>query len=211
MGAFYVNYTVKGADQQSVVRALSGRKAFVTPEWNGFTVVFDEESDKQDQVTIAILAVQLSTELRSTVLALLIHDSDILWFQLYEGGKLTDQYNSGRVIFLRKLKFYRRKVAMQSDLAQSSSAKTMLKSSEYYERPTKSAHSLGIGTRISFRCSTCPLLPLDTGFVRLPWAISQRDCRQRTWQLPTDENRCSGRVTAYVTVSLADDMSGGRS
>jgi hypothetical protein len=102
MGAFYVNYTVKGADQQSVVRALSGRKAFVTPEWNGFTVVFDEESDKQDQVTIAKLAVQLSTELRSTVLALLIHDSDILWFQLYEGGKLTDQYNSAPSYFSPK-------------------------------------------------------------------------------------------------------------
>ena len=94
MGAFYVNYTVKGADQQSVVRALSGRKAFVTPEWNGFTVVFDEESDKQDQGAIAKLAGQLSSELRTTVLALLIHDSDIFWYQLYEGGTLADQYNS---------------------------------------------------------------------------------------------------------------------
>jgi hypothetical protein len=94
MGAFYVNYTVKGADQQSVVRALSGRKAFVSPEWNGFTVVFDEESDNQDQEAIAKLAGQLSANLRSTVLALLIHDSDILWYQLYEGGTLSDQYNS---------------------------------------------------------------------------------------------------------------------
>ena len=99
MGAFYVNYTVKGADQQSVVRALSGRKAFVSPEWNGFTVVFDELSDKQDQEAIAKLAGQLSSDLRSTVLAVLIHDSDILWYQLYEGGTLTDQYNSAPSYF----------------------------------------------------------------------------------------------------------------
>ncbi|HZP04980.1 MAG TPA: hypothetical protein VFB43_08775 [Terracidiphilus sp.] len=99
MGAFYVNYTVKGTDQNSVVRALSGRKAFVTPEWNGFTVVFDEESDKQDQGAIAKLAGQLSSDLRSTVLALLIHDSDIFWFQLYECGMLTDEYNSAPSYF----------------------------------------------------------------------------------------------------------------
>ena len=99
MGAFYVNYTVKGADQKSVVCALSGRKAFVSPEWNGFIVVYDEQSDKQDQGEIAKLARQLSAELRSTVLALLIHDSDILWFQLYEGGTLTDEYNSAPSYF----------------------------------------------------------------------------------------------------------------
>jgi hypothetical protein len=32
--------------------------------------------------------------LRSAVLAVLLHDSDILWYQLYEDGKLLDQYNS---------------------------------------------------------------------------------------------------------------------
>jgi hypothetical protein len=94
MGAFYVNYTVKLADQKSVVQALSGRKAFVSPEWNGFTVVFDEQSDNQDQEAIATLAGQLSASLQSTVLTLLNHDSDILWYQLYESGTLSDQYNS---------------------------------------------------------------------------------------------------------------------
>lgn len=94
MGAFYVNYTVKLADQKSVAKALSGRKAFVSPEWNGFTVVFDAQSDDQDQDAIAKLAGQLSASLQSAVLALLNHDSDILWYQLYESGALTDQYNS---------------------------------------------------------------------------------------------------------------------
>jgi len=94
MGAFYVNYTVKGADKKSVVCALASRKAFVSPERNGCVVVFDEESDKQDQGVIAKVASHLSATLRTTVLAVLNHDSDILWYQLYKGGSLIDQYNS---------------------------------------------------------------------------------------------------------------------
>jgi hypothetical protein len=94
MGAFYVNYTVKLANQKSVVKALAGRKAFVTPEQSGAVVVFDQESDNQDQAAIAKLAMHLSTSLRCTVFAILVHDSDIFWFQLYEDGKLRDQYNS---------------------------------------------------------------------------------------------------------------------
>jgi hypothetical protein len=43
MGAFYVNYTVKGSEQKAVVLALSGRKAFVTAERNGYIVEFDKE------------------------------------------------------------------------------------------------------------------------------------------------------------------------
>jgi hypothetical protein len=94
MGAFYVNYTVKGADPNSVVRALAGRKAFVSPEQSGCVVVFEEESDKQNEGGIARIAAHLSASLQTTVLVVLNHDSDILWYQLYEGGTLIDQYNS---------------------------------------------------------------------------------------------------------------------
>ena len=94
MGAFYVNYTIKGADQKSVLSALVGRKAFVSPEQNGAVVVFDQESDKQDQKAIAKLATHLSTALHCIVFPVLVHDSDILWYQLYKGGSLIDQYNS---------------------------------------------------------------------------------------------------------------------
>jgi hypothetical protein len=94
MGAFYVNYTVKGADPKSIVSALAGRRAFVCPERSGCVVVFDEESDKQDQGVIAKVAAQLSASLQTTVLAALNHDSDILWYQLYQSGTLIDQYNS---------------------------------------------------------------------------------------------------------------------
>lgn len=94
MGAFYVNYTVKDADRNSIVRALSGRKAFVTPELDGYIIIFDEESDKQDQRAIGRLAARLSASLKCTILSALNHDSDVLWYQLYEAGTLTDQYNS---------------------------------------------------------------------------------------------------------------------
>jgi hypothetical protein len=94
MGAFYVNYTVKGSDQKAVHRALFGRNAFVSPERNGYVAVFDEESDNQNQKTIANLARQLSAGLSSTVLAVLNHDSDILWYQLYDRGTLRDEYNT---------------------------------------------------------------------------------------------------------------------
>ncbi len=94
MGAFYVNYTVKLANQKSVVKALAGRKAFVSPEQSDAVVVFDQQSDNQDQTAIAKLAMRLSASLRCTVFAVLVHDSDIFWYQLYEGGKLSDQYDS---------------------------------------------------------------------------------------------------------------------
>jgi hypothetical protein len=94
MGAFYVNYTVRVTDQKSAVKALAGKKAFVSPEQNGSVVTCEQESDKQDEKTIAKLATELSRRLHCTVFAVLLHDSDILWYQLYLDGKLSDQYNS---------------------------------------------------------------------------------------------------------------------
>jgi hypothetical protein len=94
MGNFYTNYTLRGPSQQAVAAALAGRKAIVTPPHNGCVVAFDEASDDQDQERIVELATRLSSELRCAVLAVLNHDDDILWYQLYEGGKLTDEYDS---------------------------------------------------------------------------------------------------------------------
>ena len=94
MGCFYVNYTLRGPDQRSVSAALAGRKALVSPQKNGCVVAFDEESDKQDQKLIAQLTLNLSTRLHCAVLAILIHDDDILWYQLCEDGSLRDEYDS---------------------------------------------------------------------------------------------------------------------
>jgi hypothetical protein len=94
MGNFYVNYTLRGVTQDAVADALAGRACVVTPPANGTVVVFDEESDNQDQAVISSLASDLSRKLRCPVLAVLNHDDDILWYQLYVDGKLRDEYDS---------------------------------------------------------------------------------------------------------------------
>jgi hypothetical protein len=99
MGNFYVNYTLKGPEPQNVATALKGRKAFVTPQKNDCVVVFDQQSDEQDTDQIAALAKKLSKQLNCPLLAVLNHDDDILWYQLYENGQLTDQYNSAPSYF----------------------------------------------------------------------------------------------------------------
>ncbi len=94
MGNFYTNYTLRGASPQAVATALAGRTAIVTPEHNGTVVVFDEESDSQDSGVIAQLGAHLSSQLRCAVLAVLNHDDDVLFYQLFDGGSLADEYCS---------------------------------------------------------------------------------------------------------------------
>jgi Ankyrin repeats (3 copies)/Ankyrin repeat len=94
MGNFYVNYTLRGPSQVDVAKALSGRRARVTPVHEDCIVVYDEKSDKQDRKEITRLAKKLSKKLACPVLAVLNHDDDILWYRLYEKGKLTDEYDS---------------------------------------------------------------------------------------------------------------------
>lgn len=94
MGNFYMNYTLRGPTRQAVAAALAGRSALVTPAHDGCVVVFDEASDDQDQDVISELAAELSHELGCPVLAVLNHDDDILWYQLYLGGELADEYDS---------------------------------------------------------------------------------------------------------------------
>lgn len=94
MGNFYVNYTLRGVTQEAVAKALAGRKCIVTPPANDTVVVFDQESDNQDQKVISSLATKLSRTLRCPLLAVLNHDDDILWYQLYRDGKLEDEYDS---------------------------------------------------------------------------------------------------------------------
>jgi hypothetical protein len=73
---------------------LVGRKALVTPAQNGCVLVFDEQSDEQDVKQISELASKLSQKLACPVLAVLNHDDDILWYRLYEGGAMSDEYDS---------------------------------------------------------------------------------------------------------------------
>jgi len=94
MGNFYTNYTLRGPSQKAVVLALAGRRAIVTRSQSGCVVAFDEESDNQDQEMIAEVASRLSSALACPVLAIVNHDDDILWYQLYSSGALIDEYDS---------------------------------------------------------------------------------------------------------------------
>ena len=94
MGNFYTNFTLRGPSQQAVAKALAGRSAIVTPAQDGSVVVFDEQSDEQDQAVIAELAARLSREFGCPLLAVLNHDDDIFWYQLYLSGELADEYDS---------------------------------------------------------------------------------------------------------------------
>lgn len=94
MGNFYTNYTVYGQSQQAVIAALKGRTAYVTPVQHGCVVVFDEESEGQNEVVVTALADHLSGFLMCPVLALINHDDDILWYQLLVNGEVIDEYDS---------------------------------------------------------------------------------------------------------------------
>jgi hypothetical protein len=93
MGASYTNLTVRGATQRAVADLLAGRRAVVAPAHEGAVVVFDERSE-QDQEVVSELAEHLSASLNAGVLALLVHDDDILWYRLYDAGQLADEYDS---------------------------------------------------------------------------------------------------------------------
>lgn len=94
MGSFYVNYTVRSADQAAVVKSLKGRSAYVTPVKDGALVVTDETAESQDVDDVRKVGELLSTSLKTQVLAVLNHDDDMLWYGLFDKGRLTDEYNS---------------------------------------------------------------------------------------------------------------------
>lgn len=70
------------------------RIAFVSPSDGGAVVLYDQECDELDQELMAALASELSCELQCPALAVVNYDDDILWYHLYDGGKLVDEYNS---------------------------------------------------------------------------------------------------------------------
>ena len=94
MGNFYVNHTILNAAPETVAKSLTGHSAFIARGENNYVVVYDAESDTQDQQAITALGQKLSRDLNTTVLAVLNHDDDILWFQLFQDGRLTEQYDS---------------------------------------------------------------------------------------------------------------------
>ncbi len=94
MGSFYTSHTLRGPTQAEVLDFLKGRTALVSRSENGCVTVLDEACESQDGELLADLAAMLSANFQCPVLALLNHDDDILYLELYESGEKTDEYNS---------------------------------------------------------------------------------------------------------------------
>jgi hypothetical protein len=94
MGNSYSNITLNGPAQDEVVRYLNAGRhvAYVSPTLHGRTVVFEEHEAGEQE--IFDLAAGLSAHFQCPALAIVVHDSDILYYQLFEDGVLTDEYNS---------------------------------------------------------------------------------------------------------------------
>jgi hypothetical protein len=95
VGNFYTNFTLKTGDTERVAQVLKsgGRAAFVAGV-GSYTLVFDKACDGQDSVVIEKAGKLLSSSVGCPALGVLNHDDDVLWYGLFEGGELVDDYLS---------------------------------------------------------------------------------------------------------------------
>src|SRR3954451_20578894 len=98
MGASFVNFHLRTADEAAVVHAceeLVSTYALISPPKGDWVTVYDESSDGQDPGEIDRLAHDLSLTLHAPLLAFLVHDSSLFVYYLFdEEGCLIDEYNS---------------------------------------------------------------------------------------------------------------------
>ena len=97
MGAFFTNYHIRKTDASRCAKALAAAirsRALITDSKNGWTTVYDEESESQDVNVLHRLAKDLSSKLKTAVIAMMVHDSDIFVYLVYEDGELIDQFDS---------------------------------------------------------------------------------------------------------------------
>jgi hypothetical protein len=101
MGLFYANLTVAGARRDSIIAHLreQGVEAFVSPETDGLTVVFERKMDEQKTVAIEALGCSLTKALNCSALAAVLHDDDVLLLWLFLKGEVADRYNSSPAYF----------------------------------------------------------------------------------------------------------------
>jgi hypothetical protein len=96
MAHFYTTITLRGPDREHILSQLrqDGRQAYVSPTIAGCTVVYDADCDDQDTEVIATAAARLSATLECPALAVLNHADELLWYALYDAGRLVDTYDS---------------------------------------------------------------------------------------------------------------------
>lgn len=93
MGNFYTNVSLKNVSAPSVAAVMEAlhRESYVL-QTGADCIVYDRDSESQDTEVLAALAEHLATELDTVAFAVLNHDDDILWFQLYDRSELVAEY-----------------------------------------------------------------------------------------------------------------------
>jgi hypothetical protein len=96
VGNFYVTFTAKGEIQQEIARTLKdlGRRAYILPPENGYTVFTDADADAQSPGDIEAVGHAVSAKVGAPVLGVLNHDDDILQYWLFIGGRTESFYDS---------------------------------------------------------------------------------------------------------------------
>ena len=95
MGNFYANVTLRAAETDAIVQTLTSlrRRALVAPAISGSTVVFDEAIENGSR-ELARFAAEVSRRHACAALAVMIADDDVLWYGLYQAGRLDHEYDS---------------------------------------------------------------------------------------------------------------------
>jgi hypothetical protein len=96
MGGFWTSLALRSSDQSEVVRALQslGRVAWVSPAERGWVTVFDSGCETHDEAEILSGGQDLTRELDTCGLSVLVQSGDALAYWLFDRGRLLDRYES---------------------------------------------------------------------------------------------------------------------
>jgi hypothetical protein len=97
MGSNFVNYQVRSTDDAAVIAAASALvqgRAYVSPAKTGWVTLYDERSESQNAYEIGRIGEELSLKLNTAVLAIVVNDSTLLVYYLFDNSDLLDEYNS---------------------------------------------------------------------------------------------------------------------
>lgn len=98
MGASFTNLIVHSDNVERIAgildRILDNSTAYVSPSAGGWTGVYPESTENQDEGSLRSIAVRLSAILGCSVFAFLMHDDDVFMYWLFDSGELMDKYNS---------------------------------------------------------------------------------------------------------------------
>lgn len=101
MGSFINNLHVQDRPIDSVTSELSKlvtRDAYLVPSGDNWVTIYPDDAEPQPE-----LAQKLSAVLNAGVFSTMLHDEDILLYNLYESGVLTDDFNSNPLYFTEQL------------------------------------------------------------------------------------------------------------